>query len=151
MCEYASLFTCAFFHSLFGLSLVSRTLTFRLVVFAMEGRNDLEGLVQFLTMVRQDNLRLGEVTYVINGFTFGGIIPLTHHGLIFKITGPRTLGMFLTLDFTSDGISWDVMDDFPELPDFTFHSETYKLDQDTSTLQKYCEETGLAIRVPRQN
>lgn len=102
-----------------------------------EARNDLEGLVQLLTQLRQQNVRLCEVTYVINRWALGGIIPMTHHGFIFQTSA----GMFFTLDFGRKGIVWDVMDELPELPDNTFYTKLYKIDMDTRIVQKYCEET----------
>lgn len=102
-----------------------------------EARNDLEGLVQFLTELRQRGARLSAVTYVINKWSLGGIIPMTHHGFIFK----TSRGDFFTLDFGRKGIVWDVMDECPEVPDNTVHEKTYEIDFDTRGIQKYCEDT----------
>lgn len=105
--------------------------------FEDDGRNDLEGLVEFLTNLRQKNVRLREVTYVINKFALGGIIPMTHHGFILKTSTDD----YLTLDFSRKGIVWEVMEVWPELPDNTFYTKSYRVDMDTSDVQKYCEET----------
>jgi hypothetical protein len=102
-----------------------------------EERNDLEGLVQLLTGFRKQGIRLAEVTYVVNRFTLWSLIPMTHHGFIFR----TTKGDFFTLDFGRKGIVWDVMDLEPELPDNTFYTKLYKVDLDTSVVQRYCEET----------
>jgi len=102
-----------------------------------EARNDLEGLVQLLTDLRDYGIRLREVTYVINRWALGGIIPMTHHGFVFR----TSRGDFFTLDFGRKGIVWDVMDEFPELPDNTFYTKSYDIDMDTSEVQRYCEET----------
>jgi len=102
-----------------------------------EARNDLEGLVQLLTELRDQGIRLCEVTYVVNRWALGGIIPMTHHGFIFQTTRRD----FFTLDFGRKGIVWDVMDEYPEHPDNTFYVKRYKIDMDTSAVQRYCEET----------
>lgn len=102
-----------------------------------EARTDMEGLVQLLTQFRQQNARLCEVTYVVNRWALGGLIPMTHHGFIFQ----TTTGMFFTLDFGRKGIVWDVMDELPEMPDNTFYTKCYKIEMDTRLVQKYCEET----------
>merc|ERR1719311_105363 len=62
---------------------------------------------------------------------------MTHHGFVFK----TATGEFFTLDFGRKGISWDVMDEMPGLPDDTFYTKLYMIDTDTSVIQKYCEET----------
>jgi len=97
----------------------------------------MEGLVQLLTQYRHQNARLREVTYVINRWALGGLIPMTHHGFIFKTSA----NMYFTLDFGRKGIVWDVMDELPELPDNTTYTKIYKVDMDTRAVQTYCEET----------
>merc|ERR1719198_1054241 len=62
---------------------------------------------------------------------------MTHHGFIFQTTRRD----FFTLDFGRKGIVWDVMDEYPEHPDNTFYVKRYKIDMDTSAVQRYCEET----------
>merc|ERR1719160_1395164 len=101
------------------------------------GRTDLEGLVEFLAKLRNQNIRLQEITYVINRWTLGGVIPMTHHGFILKTSNDG----YFTLDFSRKGIVWEVMDELPELPDDTFYTKRYTIDMDTSAIQKYCEET----------
>merc|ERR1719440_2379978 len=100
-------------------------------------RDDLDGLVQHLTHLRKSGVRLREVQYAINKWALGGIIPMTHHGFTFK----TSRGDYFTLDFGRRGIVWDVFDEEPELPDNTFYTKTYKIDLDTSAVQKYCEDT----------
>lgn len=110
-----------------------------------EARNDMEGLVQLMTQLRQEGIRLREVTYVINRWSLGGIIPMTHHGFIFRTSrggsNSETLPEFFTLDFGRKGIVWDVMDESPDLPDNTFYTKLYNIDMDTFPVQKYCQET----------
>lgn len=103
-----------------------------------EARNDIEGLVQFFTDLRQKGVRVRTVTYVINRWSLGGIIPMTHHGFIFKTSRQDD---YFTLDFGRKGIVWDVMDCEPECPDDTLYTKVYKVDMDTYPLQKYCEDT----------
>lgn len=102
-----------------------------------EPRTDLEGLVQYLTQLREAGSRLIEVTYVVNRWALAGIIPMTHHGFIFQ----SARSDYFTLDFGRKGIVWDTMDELPELPDNTFYTKMYKLDIDTRPVQTYCEET----------
>lgn len=104
-----------------------------------EARNDMEGLVQLLTQYRHMNARLREVTYVVNRWALAGLIPMTHHGFIFKTSG--NTNPYFTLDFGRKGIVWDVMDELPELPDNTTYTKIYKVDMDTRPVQAYCEET----------
>jgi len=110
-----------------------------------EARNDMEGLVQLMTQLREEGVRLREVTYVINRWSLGGIIPMTHHGFIFRTSrggsNSETLPEFFTLDFGRKGIVWDVMDESPDLPDNTFYTKLYNIDMDTFPVQKYCQET----------
>lgn len=93
--------------------------------------------MQLLTDYKRDNVRLQQVTYVVNRWALGGIIPMTHHGFIFQTSN----GYYFTLDFGRKGIVWDVMDELPENPDNTFYTKSYSLDMDTRAVQKYCEET----------
>jgi len=102
-----------------------------------EARTDLEGLVKLLTELRTHGIGLREVTYCINSWNWQGIIPMKHHGFVFR----TSRGDFFTLDFGRQGIMWDVMDEFPDLPDNTFYTKLYNIDMDTSAVQRYCQET----------
>jgi len=101
------------------------------------GRTDLKGLLSYLDVLVKERVRFTEVTYVVNHWTLYGIIPLKHHGFVLPTRGYG----FLSLDFGSRGILWDVDDEFPELPDNTFHAKSYKIDVDPMKLKNYCQRT----------
>merc|ERR1719270_1608290 len=61
---------------------------------------DLDALLKFLDDLIKVNARLTEVTYIVNSWKLGGLIPLKHHGFVFKAEGHG----FLTLDFSRRGI-----------------------------------------------
>lgn len=101
------------------------------------GRYDLEGLLAFLDTLRKESIQLTEVTYCVNRWNLYGAIPLKHHGFIL----PCGHFGFLSLDFTSKGILWEVDDDFPEFPDNTEIAKKYKIDADLASLKQYCKKT----------
>merc|ERR1719469_1631851 len=57
--------------------------------------SDLAGLRRCLDALAQDSLQLVELVYVVNHWTWKGVVPLQHHGLIFKVAD----GTHLSLDF----------------------------------------------------
>lgn len=101
------------------------------------GRTDLKGLLAFLDELIKERVRLTEVTYVVNHWKLYGFIPLKHHGFVLPCAG---FG-FLSLDFGTKGILWDVDEVFPELPDNTFIAKSYRIDVDPMTLKLYCQRT----------
>jgi len=101
-----------------------------------EDRSDLDGLIEYLDAMTERNVRFTEVTYVVNAWMLGGIIPLKHHGFILK-----TEDDYLTVDFTRRGIIWDTFDEFPDLPDGTMYSKTHAVKLDPAHLKFYCQTT----------
>lgn len=101
------------------------------------GRIDLQGLLAFFDMLTKENIRLTEVTYCVNHWKWYGVIPLKHHGFVLSC---GHFG-FLSLDFTSKGILWEVDDVFPELADNTFIAKSYKIDADPMCVKLYCQKT----------
>jgi hypothetical protein len=101
------------------------------------GRTDLKGLLNFLDMLGKERIRLTEVTYMVNHWKLYGVIPLKHHGFVL----PCGHHGFLSLDFGSKGILWEVDDVFPELPENTFIAKSYRIDVDPMTLKLYCQRT----------
>lgn len=102
-----------------------------------EPRADLDGLVEYLEEMTSLGKRFTEVTYVVNSWTFGGIIPLWHHGFVLQVEDND----FLTLDFSRRGILWDTFDTFPDLPDNTVFIKAYDVDVSPGRVRTYCEET----------
>lgn len=98
---------------------------------------DRQGLLDYLDSLDRDGLRIREVSYVVNGWTLGGLLPLKHHGFILKIEE----NVYLTLDFSRRGILWDTFDCFPDLPDGTFFLKKYAVDVEPWKIRNYCEET----------
>lgn len=101
------------------------------------GRTDLEGLLAFFDTLTSENIRLTEVTYCVNRWKLYGVIGLKHHGFIL----PCGRFGFLSLDFTSKGILWDVDDDFPELADDTCIAKSYMIDAYPTSVKRYCKNT----------
>jgi len=102
-----------------------------------EPRADLDGLVEYLEDMTSLGKRFTEATYVVNSWTFGGVIPLWHHGFVLLAEDHG----FLTLDFSRRGILWDTFDTFPDLPDNTVLVKTYIVDVNPWRIRTYCEET----------
>lgn len=101
------------------------------------GSYDREGLLAFLDTLAEENIRVTSVTYCVNYWKMYGVIPLKHHGFVLSC---GRLG-FLSLDFTTKGILWDVDEEFPELADNTFHAKSYTIDVDPMSLKQYCQNT----------
>jgi len=103
-----------------------------------EENNDLEGLVKFLEELANDSSRLIQVTYVVNRWALGGIIPMTHHGFVFK----TSCGDYFSLDFSRKGIVWDVYgEEPPDLPDNTICTQSFNINADPLKVKRYCEDT----------
>lgn len=102
-----------------------------------EPREDLPGLLEHLQEMTDQGTRFSEVTYIVNTWSLGGVIPLWHHG--FVVRGDD--GNFLTLDFSRRGILWDTFDTYPDLPENTVFVKKYAIDTDPATMKCYCEET----------
>mmetsp|Transcript_9336 Transcript_9336/g.16880 ORF Transcript_9336/g.16880 Transcript_9336/m.16880 type:complete len:187 (-) Transcript_9336:51-611(-) len=104
------------------------------------GSYDLDGLLSYLDKLKARGTYFTEVTYVVNRWTLAGFIPFEHHGFVFK-TSEREEPSFLTLDFGMRGILWDVHELFPDLPDGTYHVETFSDPVDPSKVRTYCAES----------
>lgn len=102
-----------------------------------EAHCDLEGLCAVLDQLSAQGAVLNECTYVVNNWAFGGLIPLEHHGFIFK----TSTNVYLTLDFGRHGIVWDVFSECPEFPDRTVLTKRFKIESNAALLKKYCLET----------
>lgn len=103
-----------------------------------EERCDLEGLFEFFDELESDNVKLVETTYIVNKWSWGGIIPFTHHGFCFKTSE----GDYFSLDFSRKGIVWDKYgDEPPEMPDGTVYTEVFRLNVGPTPVRRYCEET----------
>lgn len=102
-----------------------------------EPRADLDGLLEYLEELTSFGKRFTEVTYVVNSWTFGGVIPLWHHGFVLQAEDHG----FLTLDFSRRGILWDTFDTFPDLPDNTVFVKKYDVDVNPRRIRAYCEDT----------
>jgi len=102
-----------------------------------EPRADLDGLVEYFEGMTSLGKRFTEATYVVNSWTFGGVIPLWHHGFVLQAEDHG----FLTLDFSRRGILWDTFDTFPDLPDSTVFVKKYDVDVSPRRIRTYCEET----------
>lgn len=105
--------------------------------------SDLDGLLRYLRDLDQKGLRMTEAVYSVNSWMLYGLIPLRHHGLILYSEGSRSCGKdpYLTLDFSSRGILWDTFDVYPDVPEGTFFSKTYKINMDPLILRDYCKAT----------
>lgn len=105
--------------------------------------SDLEGLLRYLTGLDQKGLRITEAVYSVNTWMLYGLIPLRHHGFILYSEGSRSCGKdpYLTLDFSSRGILWDTFDVYPDVPEGTFFSKSYKIDLDPILVRDYCKAT----------
>lgn len=102
-----------------------------------EPKEDLEGLLQYFEGLAKRGVRLTEVTYVVNSWTLGGVIPLWHHGFVLRAEEEG----YLTLDFSRRGILWDTFDTYPDLPDSTIFAKKYYINTDPDSMKSYCEET----------
>lgn len=102
-----------------------------------EGSTDLNGLLQYLEDMRERHSRFLEVTYVVNCWLLGGVIPLKHHGFILR----REDDSYLTLDFTRRGILWETFSEFPGLPDGTMYAQTHPCSVDPAQVKFYCHTT----------
>jgi len=102
-----------------------------------EPSSDLGGLLEFFEGLKRRGELLTEVTYVVNGWSLAGVIPLWHHGFIVRTQESG----YLTLDFSRRGILWDTFETYPDLPDSTIFSKKYKVGVDPAALKKYCEDT----------
>lgn len=99
-------------------------------------RTDLDGLLQYLVNLSKDGLKFTEVTYVVNTFYLGGVIPTKHHGFVLESKQD-----FMCLDFGRNGIVWDVMELYPELPDDTTFTKRYACSLDPAIVALFCKRT----------
>merc|ERR1719480_357997 len=88
-----------------------------------EESTDLKGLVAYLSCLQQSQVRILEGVHVVNDWMLAGMIPLKHHGFMFRTSENR----FLTLDFGREGITWAVCTVPPEVPDGTCLVKRYRI------------------------
>lgn len=98
---------------------------------------DLEGLLSYLEGLLREGRMITEVTYTVNRWTLGGVIPLHHHGLVLRIEDIS----YLSLDFSRRGILWDTFDDDPDFPDGTIFAKKYHVNASVGGVKAYCETT----------
>lgn len=99
--------------------------------------SDLDGLLAYFEELEKGGVRLTEVTYVVNMWSLGKIIPLQHHGFVVKAEGRD----WLTLDFSRRGILWDTFDEYPDTPEGTIFAKRYQVDVNPAELKRYCKDT----------
>lgn len=102
-----------------------------------EPRADLEGLLEYLEMLKKAGARLTEVTYIVNSWTLAGLIPLRHHGFVVKADD---FG-WVTFDFSRRGILWDTFELYPDLPEGTIFAKKCHINVDPGVLLTYCKDT----------
>mmetsp|Transcript_20177 Transcript_20177/g.36552 ORF Transcript_20177/g.36552 Transcript_20177/m.36552 type:complete len:184 (+) Transcript_20177:104-655(+) len=103
------------------------------------GSYDLNGLLGFLDKMKAKGTKFAEATYAVNRWTLAGLLPFDHHGFVFKTAEEEP--SFLTLDFGTKGILWEVHEMFPILPDGTYHAETFPGPIEPSRLRTFCAES----------
>mmetsp|Transcript_70655 Transcript_70655/g.169314 ORF Transcript_70655/g.169314 Transcript_70655/m.169314 type:complete len:198 (-) Transcript_70655:120-713(-) len=105
-----------------------------------DGNYDLDGLVAFLDQMKAKKKHFSEVTYMVNRWSLAGLFNFEHHGFVLKTAGEKEPS-YLSLDFGMKGILWEVFEVFPDLPDGTFHVETFTYPIDPAKLREYCVES----------
>jgi hypothetical protein len=100
----------------------------------VDGVADLGGLLEKLRELSMCGEKFTEITYLVNDWTLGGVLPMQHHGLRLKTSS----GEYLTLDFCRQGIDWWFGDEAPEEADGTFLVLQYKTQADPLVLLDYC-------------
>merc|ERR1712070_283675 len=98
---------------------------------AEDARSDLSGLLQYLEGLHQNGIQLVEATYIGNMWTWRSIIPFQHWGYAIK----TSRGEYITLDFTRQGILWDIYQDFPAYPQDTFSVTRFKITKAAASTQ----------------
>lgn len=101
---------------------------------------DLPRLLQYFRFLTNCRARFDEVTYVVNHWLFGGIVPMKHHGFIFKSSN-RCVPPYLSLDFGRCGITWEISEECPGYPDHTCLAKRYFVPAEPSVLADYCAKT----------
>jgi len=94
----------------------------------------LDGLLVKLRELNLCGEKFTEITYSVNDWTLGGVLPMQHHGLWLR----TSKGKCLTLDFCRQGIDWWFGDEAPEAADGTFHVLRYKTRADPQHQLDYC-------------
>jgi hypothetical protein len=102
-------------------------------------RSDLSGLLQHLGALQQNGIQLVEAVFIGNMWTWRSIIPFQHWGYVLKTSS----GEYITLDFTRNGILWDIYPEFPPYPQDTFSVTRFKITKGASTqlTKDYCQES----------
>ena len=103
----------------------------------VDGCADLDGLLAKLRELSFRGETFMEITYLVNDWTLGGVLPMQHHGLWLR----TSKGKYLTLDFCRQGIDWWFGDEAPEEADGTFLVLRYKTRADPLLLLDYCAES----------
>jgi hypothetical protein len=106
-----------------------------------EGRTaceNLAGLLQYLDGLQSRRARITEVTHVVNNWIIDGVVlPMKHHGVVFKVGASS----FLRTHLVQEGLAWKVYDAFPTLPETTCYVKTYHVNKSVAALRQYCTET----------
>lgn len=106
-----------------------------------EGRDaceDIAGLVKYLDNLDKTAVRITEVAHVVNKWRLHGIVvPMKHHGVIFRTSAME----YLRAHLVQDGIAWKVYTERPRLPDTTCYSKTYETDSTIGALREFCRDT----------
>mmetsp|Transcript_5920 Transcript_5920/g.14046 ORF Transcript_5920/g.14046 Transcript_5920/m.14046 type:complete len:299 (+) Transcript_5920:31-927(+) len=100
--------------------------------------NDPVELNKLLTGLDQRGVRFTEAHYIVNWWTVGEAniwLPLKHHGIILIGTPGKHI---LCLDFSRHGLVWDYDSIMPEMPDYTCHAETLKINTRPADVADYC-------------
>lgn len=106
-----------------------------------EGRDaceDLRGLLAYFEDLERAGDRIVEATHVVNKWILHGVVvPMKHHGVIFRTRSDS----YLRAHLVRDGLAWKVYDSKPGLPDTTCHCKSYEVNSSPAALKKYCRET----------
>jgi len=100
----------------------------------VDGVPALDGLLVKLRELDLCGEKFTEITYSVNDWTLGGVLPMQHHGLALR----TSKGKYLTLDFCRQGIDWWFGDEATEPADRTFLILRYKTRADPLLLLVYC-------------
>jgi len=104
-----------------------------------EGReacDDRAGLLRYLNACESSCVRITEATHVVNKWQVHGIVlPMKHHGVVFKTSSAE----YLRAHLVRDGLAWKVYEVCPSLPSNTCYSKTYTVDSSMSSLRSYCQ------------
>lgn len=99
---------------------------------------DVGKLVEYLESLEEQEQKIVEIVYIVNNWKFGGILPMQHHGFIFKVTEDE----FFTVDFGQKGICWMRSSVSPEYPDGTVWVKGYDVSVEPDVIRAYIQDSG---------